>query len=153
MSTFDLTAGPAGPSGPPGSLSVGGVRGDNPSGPASTASASTVMMGLAEHITPSITGRVLLIVSGIGANDAAGKGLTVEARTGTGSAPANGDPGTAGTKRGVTRPITDSAPFVAHAILTGLALSTPIWLDLAVAVTGGSGNASVSDLEVTMLEF
>ena len=149
---LNLQAGPTGPSGPAGSLSTGGVRADNPSDPLATASATAVMMGLAEHITPSATGRVLVIASGVASNDAAGKGVAVEIRTGTGAAPANGDAVT-GTKRGVTRSNVDTGAFVTHAIVTGLALSTQIWMDLAVAVTGGSGNASVSNLEISMLEF
>ena len=64
-----------------------------PADPTGTTDTTGKMMGLAGAITPTYTGRLLIIVSGNLTNTtaAAGDGAKAQIRYGTGSAPSNGD--------------------------------------------------------------
>jgi hypothetical protein len=126
--------------------------------PTGTTSLTAVMMGLANSdagckITPTRTGAILVIINGDLSNSLASDGLTYQAYTGTGTAPTNGTaPASAGTTRaaaGNAIVLTNNAstaalriPFSAIAIVTGLTLSTQIWIDLALnANIGGTATA------------
>jgi hypothetical protein len=127
-----------------------------PADPAVTTSLTAVMMGLAGTITPSVTGNILITISGDIDNATNSRGSIVQMRTGTGTAPINGA-ASAGTARGgavnffqnsgVTR-----APFSLNCVLTGQTLNTAIWIDVALnSVTGGSSrirNISISAVEI-----
>lgn len=127
--------------------------------PTATVSTSAVMVGLAAGstplcvITPQVTGRLLVIISGLAGNTT-GNGSTMQLSYGTGAAPAAGA-ALAGTQIGQAQTWTSltgalTGQFVVHALITGLAVpsvlasrlqaaATPIWLDLAFnAVTGGT---------------
>lgn len=125
----------------------------NPSG---TTSTTSVMMGLNGAITPVLTGRVLLIITGVILNNTIGDGSTVQASYGTGAAPSNAG-ALAGTQVGaplafVASTAAGQAPFAAVAIITGLVNNTTYWLDAALkAVTGGT--ATIKDVVVTAVEF
>lgn len=140
--------------------------------PTLTASTTAVMLGLGATtsfalITPQITGRVLVIISGLIQNSVSGDGCNVQLSYGTGTAPVNGAALT-GTQIGlqsVWTSLTNAmiAPFCLQALITGLAVpvinanrqttaATTVWLDLAFkAVTGG--NASVTNVNITALEL
>lgn len=127
-----------------------------PANPALTASLVGVMMGVAGAFTPVRTGQVHITISGDMFNSVVADGVTAQIRTGTGGAPANGAALT-GTARG--NPVAYTAavaatksPFSITVIVTGLALGTAIWIDLAVAAVTG-GNASVENLTVTAVEI
>ena len=122
-----------------------------PVDPATTTNTTGVMMGLAGSITPSKSGNVLIVVSGRVFNSVGGAKFQI--RTGTGSAPANGAALT-GTARGAQISISASslnAPFGVNALVTGLALSTAVWIDLSLAeITNGPagvGSISISAIE------
>jgi hypothetical protein len=137
------------------------------SAPSATTSATYVMVGLgvagasAFTITPLITGRLLVLVTGdvTGVNTAT---VTVQLSFGTGAAPAN-NAAVVGTQVGgqpLFTPITGvlTAPFSLIAIITGLAtaspvtgVGTPVWLDVALKST--SGAASVSALTCSAIEL
>jgi hypothetical protein len=125
--------------------------------PTGTTSLTSIMMGLAGVITPVRSGKVFVTISGRMSNNTVNNGYDVSIRYGTGAAPANGAAitGTAigGTARlnGVSG-VGFSYPFSLSAVITGLTLGTPIWLDLIqAAVTGGTAaafNVSVSAFEL-----
>ena len=139
-----------------------------PSGTTSTA--ALVMLGLGATtsfalITPQVTGRVLLVISGIMGN-ANGDGTTIQLSYGTGAAPANGATLT-GTQIGQQSTWTSLtgallAPFCLSALITGLAVptinavhqttaATQVWLDIAFkAVVGGT--AALTNVNITALE-
>lgn len=136
----------------------GAIVQSTPVDPAGTATASPgLMMGLAATLTPVTTGRVHITITGTIANATAiADGANVQLRTGTGAAPANAD-APAGTVAGglvkyVAATVAEKAPFTVCAIVTGLALNTPIWIDVSLgAVTGGT--ATIKDVSVTAFEF
>jgi len=123
----------------------------SPSNPATVSSGTAVMEGLAGAITPTGTGKVLLIVSGNLSNDTGAQSCFANLRYGTGTAPTHG---AASTGTGLTPSITTSNvvsfPFTLNAVVTGLTLSTAIWFDVAVAASGGNcalGNIMMSAME------
>lgn len=106
-----------------------------PADPASTSSTSAVMCGLAGSITPTRTGRVLVIMSGTAGNGAGGSdSASMQIRYGTGSAPTNGAAATGtavGNKPTVQNSISGaSIGWSAQAIINGLTVGTAYWLDL-----------------------
>lgn len=123
--------------------------------PTGTTSATAVMMGLAGTITPTKTGRVTFTISGQMANNTLNDGVTVDLRTGTGTAPTNGAAVT-GTLRGVSQTATalianERSGFSLTFPVTGLTLGTAVWYDLSLlAVTGGT--ASVTGITGSAVE-
>jgi hypothetical protein len=127
-----------------------------PADPTGTASATLVMMGLAVAITPKLTGRVKVTVTGMMGNSVIGDGASAQISHGTGGAPANAAAVT-GTQDGKLKNMIASTAAGKQAValctvITGLALNTAIWVDLALkAVTGGT--ASLYDLDVVVEEI
>jgi hypothetical protein len=127
-----------------------------PANPGGTTSTTFVMMGLAGSITPTVSGRVLLAVSGDARNSVAGDGGTISFRTGTGNVPTNGQAGF-GNSLGNAVSFTSTAANAAHpfsivSITTGLTLNTAHWIDVALlAVTGGT--ASIEGVTIVAMEF
>jgi hypothetical protein len=118
---------------------------------AGTANTTGLMMGLAGTITPTATGRVRISVCGDNKSAVIGNGVNTQLRTGTGAAPAVGAALT-GTTRG------SLAKFVASTVagktrscliytVTGLALSTAVWIDVGRASVGG-GLATFTDVDI-----
>jgi hypothetical protein len=124
--------------------------------PTGTASATGVMMGLAGAITPTASGKVLLIACGVVGASSGPVTASWQLRFGPGGAPANGAAliGTiTGSLMSAQLPAAASRfPFSLQAILTGLALSTAVWLDLSLAVTGGA-TASLTQVNVSAHEL
>lgn len=129
--------------------------------PTGTTSATLVMMGLAASsasniITPQVTGRICIMISGVMAQSTTADGAIWEIHTGTGSAPANGA-ATTGTLAGGQQSMTFltgvlKVPFCIVAYVTGLTLGTAVWIDLAFArVTGGT--ATATQVMVSAFEF
>ena len=136
------------------------TRGLN-SAPAATTSTTGVMAGLNKTLTPKLSGRVLVIISGQAQNGTGDNGFKFDLRHGTGSAPTNGAALT-GTVNGAT--VTGSCvasgsttgvpimPFCHHAVITGLTINTAYWFDIGqYAVTGGT--ATFSAINVTIIEI
>ena len=133
----------------------------SPTAPNSTA--AYTMQGLAGSITPTRTGRVLIIISGTiveTTGTAAGVGVEYALSVGTGAAPGSNttQAGTViGTIQEFTNPSTVTAadvhiPFSSQALATGLTLNTAYWIDLAAqAITTASyvgfSNVSISAFE------
>jgi hypothetical protein len=131
--------------------------------PAGTTSASAfVMMGIGStaSITPSVTGRILVVATGgVFSPTAAcqGQGAFLMLRRGTGTAPVNGAAVT-GTQISTTEQCTyDGQNFVnsfaTHAIVTGLSVGVAIWLDIALESNSASFTAQVVNVKITAIEF
>lgn len=128
----------------------------NPANPALTATLDPgVMMGLGQLITPNRSGKIRVTVYGDAFNSVATDGMTMQIRQGTGGAPANGG-ALAGTVQGNKVSATSATasakvPFALMAVITGLALGTQIWVDVALGALVG-GNASIENLTVILEE-
>ncbi len=125
-----------------------------PADPTSTSSTSGVMMGIAGSITPTISGKVMIVISGDLKNGTNNGNTTVQLRYGTGAAPTNGNAltGTAiGGQVNMTAAATSQrVPFSCNAIVT-LTVGTTYWIDLALKAVSGSAftqNLSVSAIEL-----
>jgi hypothetical protein len=129
--------------------------------PTGNISTAEKMMGLGLvsgfTITPQVTGRICVIISGVALNSSgAGDGTNVTGKYGTGTAPSNGAAVT-GTTFGTTQHFIASTTagqqgFTCMGIVTGLTLGTAVWLDLALlAVT--AGGSTVKDCQVVVFEL
>ncbi len=130
----------------------------NPGDPTGTATASPgVMMGLSAMITPAVSGRVQITVTGTIANATAiGDGADARLRYGTGAAPANGDAVSGTTAGGLVKYVASTTagkvPFALSAIVTGLTVGVAYWIDVSLGQTVG-GTATIKDLSVASVEF
>ncbi|MCF8226920.1 MAG: hypothetical protein K9J30_13670, partial [Bacteroidales bacterium] len=124
--------------------------------PNGTASTTGVMMGLAETLTPNNSGTCLIIISGDVQNNSNNNGASIQIRYGTGGTPLNGD-ALSGTPAGTqvqfsnTNQSGNPYPFTVNAIVPGLTLSTAHWIDLSLAVTGGT--ASIANISISVIEL
>ncbi len=132
-----------------------------PMNPTGTASATAVMMGLsvtnsALIITPQVTGRVHVTITGVVAQSTTADGAFWDIKMGTGAAPANGA-ATTGTSYGSQQSMTFltgvlKVPFSITALVTGLTVGTAYWIDLDLArVTGGT--ATMTQVAVSAFEL
>jgi hypothetical protein len=118
--------------------------------PTGTASTTGVQMGLGLTgctITPVLTGRVELAISGRVSNSAASV-ITAALRSGTGTIPSNGGP-LAETQVGASAQATVAAaaavlPMTLIGNVTGLTLGTPVWFDISLQVSAGTGTITVA---------
>lgn len=121
--------------------------------PAAITSTTGKMIGLAGAITPVKSGNVLITICG--ASDPSASTHTLLIKTGTGSAPANGDAAT-GTTRGIaitptfTGSVSITFPFSITALVTGLTLNTAIWIDIDASAP--SGSVTLTGVCVTAVE-
>lgn len=125
-----------------------------------TTTGSGVMLGAGVgnmRITPALTGRVLVTICGIVANNTAGSGVQVALRYGAGTAPAQAAAAT-GTSPAQCFQTLNSAtanmavPYSLTALLTGLAVGTAYWFDLSVAANIG-GTATLSTAVFNAIEL
>jgi hypothetical protein len=127
-----------------------------PAGPAGTTSTTQVMMGLAGSVTPVTSGNILVNVTGYFFQATGTNGCEAQIRTGTGAAPTNGAAAT-GTTRGSAvqaNPMATSQtiPFSSTAYVTGLTLSTAVWLDIGLR-TMTAGNCTPGSVTITGIEL
>lgn len=125
----------------------------NPTGNATT---TRLMQGLGVTYTPTSTGNVLFIVQMAGVNTVAGDGYGTQNRFGTGTPPVNGA-AVAGTSFGVgtqgTVPTASGfVPGSSNAFLPGLTVGTTYWFDLSLKALTGAGTATLTNMEITILE-
>ena len=130
--------------------------------PATTNSLTGVMMGLSASITPVISGKILIIISGdidnsIGDAD----GSQVQIRTGTGTPPINGDTLTGVAQGGLVKMSINTSgggtsvprvPFSLNAIQSGLTLNTAVWIDISLASIV-AGTSRVRDISMSIIEL
>jgi hypothetical protein len=129
----------------------------SPANQNTTSVGTFVMAGFAATITPTISGKVLMVISGIMSNGTINDGASIAIRYGTGTAPVNGAALT-GTGSGSNNPSITSYtagqgyPFTCIARVTGLTLNTAYWVDgIIQALTGGT--ATFANIGITLLEL
>ena len=113
--------------------------------PGTTSSMPTLVMnGVGGSITPTTSGRVLILMSGAANNDTANDGCAWKIYVGTGKAPANGDQATGEPISANLGTMTSPSPvlnlpFTAIGYASALTVGTPYWIDLGFStlVTGG----------------
>lgn len=115
----------------------------SPTLPTGTASGTAVMMGMGSTcaITPAIATRVRINFHGTFTDSIAG-GIVIDARYGTGSAPANAAAASGtvigATQQGNVSVGTNSLPFSIGGIITGLTPGTAYWFDMTMLSGGGT---------------
>jgi hypothetical protein len=156
--------GPTGPAGVPGATgSIGNALTWNEgkvASPAGNISTTETAMGLGSsfHISPVNTGVVFVLISGIVLNStAAGDGVTITGRHGTGTAPANGATSGLGTAFGLPQHFVASTPagqqgFSVHDVVFGLSVGVVRWFDLSIAAVT-AGGATVKDVQFSVIEI
>lgn len=131
-----------------------------PVAPASTT--TYFMQGLAGSITPVKSGKVMFTISGTltSSSVTAGDGILMQLSHGTGNAPANAG-ALAGTQdgsvQGYMNPTTVTAadvnvPFSMTAVVTGLALDTAVWLDVAAKSVLNASHIALTNVSISAIE-
>jgi len=128
----------------------------SPSDPTLTTNTTGLMMGLAGTVTPTLTGRILIMLSGDLQNSVSGDGCKVQLRYGTGTAPTNAAALTGTTAGGLVNFLAaannDRSPVALQAIVTGLTIATAYWIDVGLAAVTG-GNAALKNVSLTVVEI
>lgn len=126
-----------------------------PSDPTGNGNSAYKMMGLAGSITPSSSGRILLIISGDGQVGSSAAGGNIKLKYGTSTAPTNGATETGTTAGGILNYRNSAAaqvfPYSQQAVITGLTVGTAYWLD--EALISSAGTASLKDISISAIEF
>jgi collagen type VII alpha len=153
------STGPTGVTGPAGVGDVSRTRSAISTGPFGPYGTSATAVGLGFTYTPQTSGCVCVTIAGLARNSTGGTGAgtTISGRYGTGTPPAANATAGLGTLFGASQRTfgVDSADytgFTVTAIISGLAIGTTCWFDLAVLSTAGS-TAYVQDIQYTMFEF
>jgi hypothetical protein len=118
--------------------------------PAGTTSTTYVMMGLGHVLSSEVASRLWVSIDGRIANNTNGRETDVVICCGTGTPPVNGaaQVGTIITQPAAFVATTGGgafAPFSLTATVSGITPQITYWFDLAVKVTGGTGNVSNID--------
>jgi hypothetical protein len=117
-----------------------------------------VLVGMNAPFTPTVTGKILVTISGTLINAIAGKTPNCQIRFGTGAPPAFGASGSTGTAISGVSALTGSAannasPFSLSAVVPAAALGTPLWFDLAMWNLTSGGSTSVTSVAVSAVEL
>ena len=133
-----------------------------PSDPNTTTSITGVMMGLSASITPTFSGKILIIISGDIDNSVGDtNGSEVQIRTGTGTPPINGAILTGSAQGGLVKMTVNTSgggtsvprlPFSLNAIQSGLTLNTAVWIDISLSSIVG-GTSRVRDISMSIIEL
>lgn len=167
--------GPAGMTGPPGSGAPGSAGVTGPTGAVGASvtvasirvnyagqygpygiSATSIGLGLSALYTPSKTGAVLVMLTGMARNTqgVSGASILLSARYGSGTPPSAGSAASGsefGAKYFSSPDASAYAGFTMFNILT-LAVGTTFWFDLALS-SGSGVNAVVRDVQFVLIEF
>jgi hypothetical protein len=132
-----------------------------PADPAGTLSNTLVMMGIAAAYTPVSTGKVQVTCTGGYGVLTAATNQKIGLYWGTGAAPVNGA-AQVGTliganavlqfKAGSPTVVGDLNQFAFVDVITGLALGTPIWVDLALATTNVADQGFLQNIRLVLAE-
>lgn len=114
------------------------------------------MAGLGLTLTPTVSGRVAVMVCGSATNNTASTIVNANARWGTGTPPL-ANAAASGTLLSTTiqyNVITANAqsPFALSGIVSGLTLGTAAWFDVAFAAAGG-GSATILNMTISAHEI
>lgn len=129
---------------------------ETPENPTATASAEYVMMGLAAELTPIRSGNVMVIISGDVSSSVDDGACQLAICAGLGVAPSNGE-AFAGTQQGAApvlfiKQADERLPFTCNAVVTGLPLNTPAWIDLTLQTFNG-GFSSLQNISISAVEL
>jgi hypothetical protein len=136
----------------------GAPQASQPSNPSGTLSATLVMAGFAIAFTPQATGKVKITVSGGAGVQTAVQNVTVGARYGTGTAPANGAAvtgtriGVDQTARGPATTVAFNANWAITGEATGLTPGTAYWFDLAFDTGNAADQAQIGNVSLILEE-
>lgn len=133
----------------------------SPTAPNSTSAFK--MQGLAGTITPAVSGKILITISGTitNASGTAGVGVQYQISYGTSTAPTS-NAALAGTQVGTIQeylnPATVTAadvqvPFSISVVVTGLTLSTAYWIDIAAESVSSASQAGFSNVNISAAEI
>jgi len=121
-------------------------------------SPSFVMAGLALAITPQVTGKLKILISGGAGTPAAAANVAIQGRYGTGAPPASGGLA-AGTAFGQTQTARALAaatswgyPFTVADIIPGLTPGTAYWVDLAFNTSASPDPARIGAITAVIEE-
>jgi hypothetical protein len=129
-----------------------------PADPVATASATLVMMGLGVMFTPNLSGRVMVMLSGVAFTWTSVVPFAAGGRFGTGKPPANGD-AVSGTRFGaatdpvITAAATSGGVGFMLADIVGLIPGTTYWFDLALSTTNAGAAATAKSISVQLAEL
>ena len=114
------------------------------------------MGGFGFAYTPSKSGNLLILLFFGFSVNATGQGTSFRLKHGTGAAPATGAAETGTTDYNLDSFLGNTAsiilPLTLTGLLTGLALGTPIWIDVAAAV-GGVNTVTLEHPLLILVEF
>jgi hypothetical protein len=121
-----------------------------------TTSTTGVMAGMGASVIPSVTGKVMAIITGTMVNTVAGKWPMIAMRWGTGAPPANGA-APVGTVIGAIEFLTgntvnNATPFSIVGVVLNAALGVQLWFDLVQSSTAG-GTTSLDYVAATIVEL
>jgi hypothetical protein len=131
-----------------------------PANPAGTTSQSPsfVMAGLALAITPQVTGKLKILISGGAGTSTAAANVAIQGRYGTGTPPSNGGM-SAGTAFGQTQTVRAlaaatswSSTFTVADIISGLTPGTSYWVDLAFSTSASADPAQIGAITAVIEE-
>lgn len=127
----------------------------NPAAPPSTTATAGAMMGFAIAITPTRSGKLLIIASGLAQNNSAHSTTGVQICVGTGTAPVFSAALTGAV--GVVQAVSIDASslqcaFGTQVIDAGHAVGAALWIDLAVFASTGTA-ASIKSVSVSVVEL
>lgn len=112
-----------------------------------------LMAGLAALITPTKTGRVLIVVSGEYVSDTTSADTVFVLKSGTGSAPSTGDALTGTSIQSIERRASSATlriPFSFNSLYS-FTPGTPYWFDIGVG-NEGAGNVQLFNVSVSLTE-
>lgn len=132
-----------------------------PADPVGTTNTALTQMGLAVMFTPAASGLVLAIITATVRATGTAEPCFSAGKFGTGTAPANGASGAAGTKFGVgveadyftTSTSTAEATPVTFQQILPLTAGTTYWFDTAIATANALGTAVMNNITVTLIEL
>lgn len=129
----------------------------NPAGVTTVAGAAMMGLGSTATITPHLSGKVMITLSGDISNSVVGSSK-VQIRYGTGTAPTNGAANTGTTLGGLVVDTVSvagsSSPFSLQGVVTGLLNNgTTYWIDASLQSVGVAGVATIADLSATAVEL
>jgi hypothetical protein len=131
------------------------------SNPVGNVSTTEKAMGLANSVSSIITatssGHVLVIFSGmVGNSAAAGDGVTITGRYGTGTPPVNGATTGLGTQWGLPQSFVASTTAGRQGFcmqyIVGVTVGVATWFDLSIIAVGGGG-ATIYDVSFSAVEL
>lgn len=150
--------GPTGVTGFTGFTGPGGATGTSSiyTGPTGAATNTELMAGINKTFVPTLTGNLIVILSGVVHQASADVGVTLKGRYAQSASPPAAGAVATGTEFGRAQRLLQSGStqfdtFLIHTKLSNLAIGFTHWFDVSF-VSVSAGNAQVQDIQLTILE-